>query len=204
MKSLRIFLFAFLCSSIGSTDPAPPSSSTYEVLAEMPVHWRDNIDNEKFCPPDHTKPTAVAIDKCGIRETPEARAVRLRGMAASIDSAFKEKWKRALLMSVLWKESGNAFVVTKCILRGDGGRALGGYQSHTFKHLPHAECPSFQDQTLEAARHLTRTLNFCGRPNDSLETLVYSSVSLYATGGTCSWKGARERVKAWKWIMARL
>jgi len=192
-KALIVLFFSMLVLPVS----AEPESRTYAVLDALPVHWRDQRDG--LCPADPAKPLESESSTCAKIESSEDRAERLRHQAEVIDSTYKEKWKKAMLMSVLYRESGNARVVIDCRLRGDGGRAVGGYQSHR-----HKGCVDFETQTAEAKRHLDMALRHCNRnPNRAQHLQVYSAVALYATGKSCSWKGAEKRVSTWKWIMAR-
>jgi len=193
MKKRKIFLSLLSVFFIGAA--APRGSGTYEALDGLPVHWRDKMDGA--CPANPSKPDE-AVRTCAIKESAEEREARLRGVAAAIDAATAQRWKRRLLVAVLRHETGLARVGQECQLRGDSGKAIGLWQSWA-----HKECVSVEEQAKQAAKHLSMAVNFCRQPGDDLEALVFKGVSLYATGSRCSWVGARKRLATWKWAMAQ-
>lgn len=193
MRKRKIFVGLLSLFFIGAA--APKESGTYGALDSLPVHWRDRMNGD--CPVDPAKPDE-AVRTCGIKESAEQRAERLRGVAAAIDAATAQRWKRRLLVAVLKHETGLARVGQECQLRGDSGKAIGLWQSWA-----HKECVSVEEQAKQAAKHLSMAMNYCRQPGDSQEKLVFKGVSLYATGSRCSWIGARKRLRTWKWAMAQ-
>ena len=107
-------------------------------------------------------------------------------LAAAIDAATENKAGRALLISVAWHESRFEPDVIDCRKTGDSGRAVGAFQSWNLV------CPvSVGDQAKEAIRHLKSARAYCkGR---DMQDQMERAVSLYATGKTCSWPGAKKR-----------
>lgn len=86
----------------------------------------------------------------------------------------------------------------------DSGRAISLWQLQSGYHLPverwrrlsGTDLESTRDAAVEAARALGRGRNFC---NGSLEGAVAS----YATGKSCQWKGAAQRIRFVRKMMSR-
>lgn len=107
-------------------------------------------------------------------------------IASAIDKAATLREERLMLAAVAWHESEYKSDVAHCQKTGDGGKAVGVWQSWNLK------CPVTVDQQAkEAIRHLRRARNYCG--GDTQKARVMGAVSLYATGKTCRWEGAEAR-----------
>lgn len=86
----------------------------------------------------------------------------------------------------------------------DSGRAISLWQLQAGYHLPverwkqlaGTDLDSTREAAIEAARALARGRNFC---NGSLEGAVAS----YATGKSCQWKGAAQRVRFVRKMLSR-
>lgn len=107
-------------------------------------------------------------------------------LASAIESAGKTAHERRLLLAVGWSESTWSVNVCKGIKKGDGGKAWGCWQSWD----PAVRGQSMKTQAEIAIKHLKQCENYCrGRNADP----VIGAVSLYATGHSCNWAGARKR-----------
>ena len=122
-------------------------------------------------------------------------------IANTIDKLTDNRYERAMLIAVAWYESNLHADVESCQTKGDGGKAVGLWQSWAFKDRE--TCPTLEEQAAEAIRHLRLTMNAC-RSKRSVRATVRGAVSLYATGRTCYWSGATKRIKLWDKIMTRL
>jgi hypothetical protein len=151
-------------------------------------------------------------------ETPEARTTRLTTVANSIEDATqratcsgefaklaecKKFWPgrqqdlRALLITIGYFETAYAQHVHEGHCRPhecDGGRARGLWQvqrhglvpSAAWERIVGADDYSTQISAYLAAKVLGSDLSKCGT--------IEGAVSMYATGNSCSWDGAKARV----------
>ncbi len=137
-------------------------------------------------------------------EPAEARKARLSDMADAIDSATKSREERALLIMKAWHESRFARYVQldepRCRDGVDGrcdhGESLGPWQQKgTARNI------SLEEQASRALKllrdHMARCKSRGAEP-------VAGAIALYATGHSCSWSGAGERVATWRRIVGRL
>lgn len=143
-------------------------------------------------------------------ESPVERASRMHHTTASImyaEAAVDWPGDRreliGLLISIGWFESRFALHVHQGDCRPnecDRGKAVGPWQ--VWMKGPRRQAATGTDLSatraaaLEAARVLTRARRACGSG--------LGSVSLYATGATCHWDGAEERVRFAEAILSRL
>jgi hypothetical protein len=123
-------------------------------------------------------------------------------IARAIAQAAENPSERALLIAVGYHESRWARYVhldEPSCRNGpacDNGKSYGPWQSQrTGRGLT----------TLESARaalaHLLESARACGGRG---EDRVRRAVSLYATGASCTWKGAEARLVTWRWAYGRL
>ena len=145
---------------------ATPERSTYGALVRLGSHYTDHGEPESLR--DH----------------------RRNELANAVDKATKRKSERALLLSVGWFESRFAGYVLayKCSdgpgkeKECDKGKASGPWQLH--------QAPSYdlEADARVALDRLRAAKRYCKQ--DTWE----AALSLYATGKSCTWKGAAERV----------
>lgn len=153
------------------------------LLLTFPAHWDDR----------HT-------------ETPEARRARVEVVAQAIDEAVRatpwpgSKRELAALLAVTADgESGGLALrihAGKCRPKEcDHGRAVSLWQLHASKLVPLEEWERMGGTDLEAttlaamaaARVYLSHRKACGD--------LRGAISLYATGSTCDWSGADDRLK---------
>jgi hypothetical protein len=155
-------------------------STTLAVLSRTPIH-RSDAD-----------------------EAPEDRRKRLREIAVAIDSATSDLDLRAWLIMTAARESGLARYVTddgpKCRDgqggRCDSGRAFGAWQLHRMTRQE-----SYAEQAIEAVRRFKMAANSCrARGSD----YWLGGISRYATGASCDWTEAAERLASMQAIRGRL
>lgn len=167
--------FGLLRSAHGTTE-----TPTESALHRVPVHRTDQA------------------------EEPEARRRRLRAIAVAIDAATEDRDLRAWLIMTAARESGLAHFVTedgpKCKDgqggRCDSGRAFGAWQLH---RMTRAE--SYAEQATEAVRRFKMAANSCqARGHD----YWLGGISRYATGATCEWAEANERLASMRAVRGRL
>lgn len=124
------------------------------------------------------------------------RAERLRDIASAVDGATLDATERAALISLGSHESHFSRTVCSGEQLGDGGRAFGCWQSH---HPDRSGGVS--GQARRAIAQLKRAGNYC---RDESQDYWRGAFSLYATGKTCDWAGAKERVLMMRRIGWRL
>lgn len=149
----------------------------------------------------------------GDSESEPEREVRLEVVAESIHSAASSvPWRGdrnelvALLVMTGWKETKYARHIHegKCrIKKGecDGGRAASPWQlqhgswfpKKTWEKTKGTDLESTTRASTQAAKILSRGRNYCGD--------VMGSISLYATGRTCSWMNAPSRFRLWRRVL---
>lgn len=142
-------------------------------------------------------------------ETEKERTVRLSVIAHAIQTATeKTPWRGSrrelatLLVVQGWSESKFAKHIHegKCRIKQgecDGGRAVSPWQLHAgysfrkpeWKTAKGSDLKATSIAALQAARVLSKGRNFCAS--------VIGAISLYATGHSCSWKGAHKRHQMW-------
>jgi hypothetical protein len=139
------------------------------------------------------------------QDEPEAeRTARLQETADAIDTATRSSSERALLLSLGWHESRWASYV-----HNDAPRCREGLKGHCDRGLAWSPWQLHAtDRTggvAEAARvaltRIRQAANHCGGTG---EERTRRALSLYATGNTCEWSGAAERVVTWRRMVARL
>ncbi len=128
-------------------------------------------------------------------EPEQVRRERLALISDAIENATDSRWERMLLVSVGWHESRFSSVVQNCTVKGDGGKAVGIWQSWN------AKCDdSLQEWADEAIRHLRSSWRYCRAK--TLPQKVEMGVSLYATGRPCHHPVAKARLKLWRSLMS--
>lgn len=146
----------------------------------------------------------VPVHRSDADEAPEDRRQRLRDIAVAIDSATPDLDLRAWLIMTAQRESGLAAYVTedgpKCRDgqggRCDSGRAFGAWQLHRMTRTE-----SYTEQAIEAVRRLKMAANSCrARGSD----YWLGGISRYATGASCDWAEAKERLASMRSIRGRL
>lgn len=114
------------------------------------------------------------------------------------------KMLAALVLAIGWHETRFArSAPVECPTRGgcDRGRAWHYYQTHTPVTAREEGWPGLSLATREAIRALRQGAGYCG---GSGRDRLLGAVSLYATGRSCRWSGAEERVRTAEWIVRRL
>lgn len=129
-------------------------------------------------------------------ERPAERADRLRGIAEAIDQVSQTEDEAALLLTVGRHESGFAAAVGSGERTGDDGKAWGYWQSWD----PGARGP-VERQARHAIEHLRRAGAYCATRGHNR---VRGALSLYATGHSCDWDGAADRVVTYRAVRGRL
>ena len=146
-------------------------------------------------------------------ETPSDRRDRLHLVASAIATASTSEEglgstmnNAAALVAVGYKESGfsqkvgagrcNELPSGAC----DGGKAVGYWQ--TWESGARGE--GVAGWSVRAIRHLRMGAGYCRVLGSKYSTMVFSSVSLYATGKRCSWSGAKERAQLASQVKAHL
>lgn len=132
------------------------------------------------------------------------RRARLKEIASAIDQATQSKRERAWLISLAYHESHFARYVDldwpECkdgrTLRCDRGRAFGLLQAHNMTRLE-----GRGEQFELGIKRLRSGANYCKGQGFDPETGAFS---LYATGKTCGWSGAKRRVAFASRIVGRL
>lgn len=137
------------------------------------------------------------------REDPIQREARLAEIVAEADSVVKfhaDRWRgdsRMLLALVLakgWHETRYASgAPLECVGPGDcdRGKAWHYWQTHTPPERRLDGQLGLFVAVQDATVALIRGANYCGGEG---RARLEGAVSLYATGKTCSWSGAKERV----------
>lgn len=139
---------------------------------------------------------SMPVHRTDIDEPLKERALRLKRIADAVNHVSKTTDEAALLLTVGRYESGFARSVGKGDRTGDDGKAWGYWQSWDSDARGPVEV-----QAEYAIEHLRKAGNYCSaRGHD----WVSGAVSLYATGSTCEWDGASERVETWKSIVRRM
>lgn len=149
--------------------------------------------------------TALALPApYGEQEPPDARQFRLAELAAAIDNASDgEPDRAAALLTTAWYESRLSLRVHLQGPRRDTkGFAISLWSLHSTPMVPHVEWKALGglDGTQDAAFVADRVLQWARERCRSL-TGMYS---LYATGRTCKWRGARQRAWTHGKILKRL
>jgi hypothetical protein len=132
------------------------------------------------------------------------RRARLSEIAAAIDQATQSKRERAWLISLAYHESHFARYVDldwpECkdgrTLRCDRGRAFGLLQAHNMTRLE-----GRVEQFELGVKRLRSGANYCKEQGFDPEAGAFS---LYATGKTCGWSGAKRRVEFARRIVGKL
>lgn len=151
----------------------------------------------------------------GEGEQPDEREARLGRVAAAIEDASTDPdWPgtrlelAAALVTKAWWESGLALRVHRAGPRKDnGGHAISLWSLHSWKLVPYAEWKTLgglegtERSADVAARVLSFARNRCGAAR---KDWVFATFSLYATGRTCSWKGARSRVWTYRRVLEQI
>ncbi len=138
-------------------------------------------------------------------EPAEARHERLAALAAAIDSAGRTASERAFLAMKAWHESRLAVYVQmdtdRCRLgvggRCDGGKAFGPIQLHgTERDL------TLEQQMAAGLKQFRFGITRCKLRGE--KDPILGSIALYATGNSCEWVGAAERLQTYKRLVVRL
>jgi hypothetical protein len=149
----------------------------------------------------------VPVHRSDADEAPEDRRKRLREIAVAIDSATSDLDLRAWLIMTAQRESGLARYVTddgpKCRDgqggRCDSGRAFGAWQLHRMTRRE-----SYTEQAIEAVRRFKMAANSCRDRVTGPDAYWLGGISRYATGATCDWTEAAERLANMRSIRGRL
>lgn len=149
-----------------------------------------------------------------VDEDPGERMARLdliRAEALAVaESPDGDGWRgdrrelAALVLAIGWHETRFARVAPDdCPIRGgcDRGKAWHYYQTHTPRQEREDGWPGLSKATRDAVVAVRRGAGYCG--GSGMARLV-GAVSVYATGRSCSWSGAAQRVRLAKWIERRL
>jgi hypothetical protein len=140
----------------------------------------------------------------GENEPPDARQYRLAELAVAIDDASDGVPELAsALLATAWDETRLSRKVHEKGPRKDTkGWAISLWSLHTWRLVPYAEWKTLghiegtKRAALVAARVLTWARARCGT--------VAGMFAMYATGKSCSWKGAGNRVWLYNRILRQL
>jgi hypothetical protein len=142
--------------------------------------------------------------------TERAERLDLAKAEAVARAEEEERWQgsrrmlAALVLSIGWHETRFARVApVACPTPGgcDRGRAWHYYQTHTVDEMREDGWLGLSVATREAIRVLRQGAAHCG---GSGRDRLLGAVSIYATGKTCHWSGADERVRLAERIVRRL
>lgn len=136
-----------------------------------------------------------------LEEDPGPRVTRLREFSETIERASPNGNSRAVLLTLAFFESGAARYILedRCFdgPRGeaecDHGRAVGPWQLHGSDDIR-------DNLEAQARRAVGRFRHHQKRCGGSLE----GAFAGYATGGSCEWSGAAQRVAKYRSIVRRL
>ena len=171
-----IALVAILIASASDAKTAPPPwRYTLRALESLPVHKTD------------------------ADEDPTERTARLTRYAQHLHAVTRSRHERALLIAVALHESHFSRAVCEGGKLGDNGKAWGCWQS-----WEKDRSGGVKGQAQRAIRHLRVAENFCRARHRGKVNRVTGAVSLYATGKTCVWPGAKKRLATYKKVLARL
>lgn len=151
----------------------------------------------------------------GEGEEPEEREARLGRIAAAIEDASTDpNWPgtrlelAAALVTKAWWESGLALRVHRAGPRKDkSGFSISLWSLHSWRLVPHSEWKTLGglEGTEQSAKVAARVLSFAReRCGATRRNWAFATFSLYATGRTCSWKGARDRVWTYRRVLEQL
>lgn len=175
------FALAGLAHAQEPPEAPPPESPTLRVLRSTPRHVSD------------------------LDEDDDERDARLREIAEAIDAATPRPQERALLLAKGVHESWWASYIhhdlPKC-RDGHGGKCDGG-KSWSFWQLQNTDrTGGVHGAARIAISRLRYYATLCG--GETLEERVERAFAHFATGNSCEWSGAAERVQTWKSILARM